>query len=127
MIGQPENPVRVRIGEVIATYPEDRLVDVKWIGLAGNKTGVVVTNSATDLSFPAIGDRGLILESGVYDYYLAKLEFDYAGKVAGTKLGPSGESLVARVVNAGETLIGSPLKNVFLSLTSGGDVIERGQ
>lgn len=100
--------------EVVAAYPDARVIDVKWIDLSIIKRAVRVVQPSDSYSFPSIGEAGLVIGSETTAfYYLGKIEFGYVKKLDPTVINPATKQpWYVQAVDAGETLISNVMNGV---------------
>jgi hypothetical protein len=109
--------------KVTSTNINDRLVNVAWIGRSAGVNNVLVLGSHGNLSFPKVGDVGLVARFENWAYYLGNIEYGYAKKVAGEiKDERTGETILTKLVKDGEVFITNMLKQTFLSFPNSGDM-----
>lgn len=114
--------VKLFMAEVKSTDPENRMVDVSLLGLAESYSGVIVVNDSNSYSFPKVGDRGIIIQSGQYSYYLGKIEFRFKDKLDGkVKDKTTGTVLKPKHVRGGETWIGNLARRAWMEISNSGN------
>jgi len=121
-ISSAPTAVAVLPAEVIAIYPADRVVDIRWLSQEGGKRGVVVTSSHGDYSFPAVGDTGLVLQYGFNFFYIGRIDISYAAKLAGnvrSKL--TGQKLRPTEVDGGEAHLENVAAKSYVRFSNNGD------
>jgi hypothetical protein len=119
----PGISVFIQPAEVLATYNEDRLIDIKWVGMEGTRRGVIVATDCGNSSMPKPGDRGLVIGTGNYFYFIGKIEYDYKSKVEGKYVNKdTGKKETARQVDDGEAYFTNTKTKSWLSLSNSGDM-----
>jgi len=119
----PGTNVFMQPAEVLATYEEDRLIDIKWIGMEGTRRSVVVVNNPGNSSLPQPGDKGLVIGTGNYFYFIGKIEFDYRSKVEGKYVNKdTGKNETAKQVESGEVYVTNTKTKSWLNLPNNGDM-----
>lgn len=114
--------VFVQPAEVVTVNSRNRTVDVKFLGIESGAKDVVVLFGSGDYTMPKEGEYGLILVADNWEYYLGKLEYNYANKVDGKTRDPySGERLIAKAVRGGEIFISNLAKRIRLNLSNTGN------
>ena len=110
-------------GKVIATYPEARVIDVKWPNLDVIKRSVVVVQGSENYSFPKVDEVGLVIGNDVERYYyLGKIEFAYNRRLAGEDKDPAtGKKWPLSLIDAGEVYLLNILTGVGLRFSNSGD------
>ena len=111
-------------GKVIRVDSKNRLIDVLWANMGINKVGVPVINPPGDYSLPAVGSSGLVIGSDVQGhYFLGKVDFGYARKVAGI-INPDTDHKykVRKVVEDGENYYANPIIGSGLHLSNTGNM-----
>lgn len=114
-------PLQVFPAEVTATDPENRVISVKFLGLAEIGNNVIVLNDSGNYSFPRVGERGLVLDAYPYYYYLGKIEYRYKEQIEGAVDRISKVNINAKKVAGGETWIGSVIKKAWLYIANSGN------
>ena len=113
----------IQPAEVLATYEEDRLIDIKWIGMEGTRRSIVVVNNPGNTSMPQPGDRGLVIGTGNHFYFIGKIEYDYRSKVEGKYVNKdTGKKTSAKQVEGGEVYITNTKAKSWLGLINNGDM-----
>ena len=97
--------VIIQAALVRVSKPEDHMIDVEWIGMGGFVHDVSVVNDMTGYSFPAVGDKVLVISTDARSYCLGKIEYDYATKIEGKKDPATKKNIKAKKVLDGETWI----------------------
>lgn len=120
----------VQIGIVKSVVPEDRVIDVNYLGSDRGKQGVIIVTDPGSYSCPRVGDAVLILETDPYAYCIGKIEYNYAQKIAGeypikmTDKDKEAEKVTlpkAKKVEGGETWIGSVIKKAWFYIANSGN------
>jgi hypothetical protein len=109
--------------EVIAAYPDARLVDIKWLNMGVNKRSVYVVQDSGVYSFPKVGEVGLVIGSDESKYYyLGKIEVGYQRRRDGEELNPdTGGKWALRLIKAGEVYLSNVSKGVGLLMSNAGN------
>jgi len=109
-------------GKVRATNPEGRTIDVDWYDAEVIKKGVIVLTPTGNYAFPRKGDVGLVIGNDADGYYwLGKVDFGYARKLAGDLNPETGKKWPVRKVYGGETYITNLLQGIGLFLGNSGN------
>lgn len=109
--------------KITATDPENRLVNVKYLNMSAGVTNVIVLSSHGNLSFPNVGDCGLVLRFENWAYYLGTIEYGFARRIAGElKDETTGQTLLAKLIKDGEVFLNNVKSNLFLALSNNGDI-----
>ena len=115
--------LNVFYGRVIATYPDARVIDVKWPNVNVIKRSVIVVQDSSNYSFPLVGEIGLVIGNDVERYYyLGKIEFGYSQQLEAQSNGPAaGNSWALSLIEAGEVQLLNLLTGAALYLSNSGD------
>lgn len=107
---------------VTAAYPENRTVDVRWLGLDVIKRNVPLVQSSGNYTFPHVGEPGLVIGNDSSGYYwLGKIDFGYNAKLQGEINPTTGEKWPVRKVNPGEILIQHLFQAIGLFIGNSGN------
>ena len=121
-IGSAPTAIAALPAEVMAIYPTNRIIDIRWLSQEGGKRGVVVVSSHGDYSFPKVGDTGLVLQYGFNFFYLGRVDMSYAAKLAGNvrdKL--TGQKLRPTEVDGGEAHLENVATKSYARFANNGD------
>jgi hypothetical protein len=120
-IGKKSLDAELAPAKVIATYPQERTVDVEMANFQARKSGVIVVNNPGNYSFPAVGDMGLVIGQDTTGYYwIGKIEYGFARKISGETDPATGRKYPLREVADGEAYISNPKNGTGLMLSSSG-------
>jgi hypothetical protein len=115
--------VFIQPAEIISVYESDRFADIKWLGMEGTRPGVVIVNNPGNTSMPKPGDRGLVIGTGNYFYFIGKIEYGYVNKVNGNYTNPdTGKVQTSKLVKGGETYLTNTDTKSWLNLPNTGDM-----
>jgi hypothetical protein len=113
--------LKAYLAEITATDPENRLVNVKWLGLAEGKEGVTVLAPVGNYSFPKVGDRGVVIQIGTFDIFIGKIEYNYVKQIAGdVKDALTKSVLLAKKVLDGEVFLSNLPQRAWLYISNTG-------
>lgn len=119
---EPTPGMYVQPAKVIKVDPVQRSVDVKWLGQESGAKDIPILTNPGSFSMPKVGEGCLILLSESWEYYLGKLEYNYANKIEGTTSDPhTGEKIIAKEVKGGEVFLSNLAKRAWMSITNSGD------
>ena len=111
-------------GKVSSVDSSNRTIDVEYLNMGVTKKSVIVINPPGDYSLPEVGSSGLVVGSDVQGYYfLGKIDFGYARKIAGLLDSSTGKKYkIRRVVEGGEGYYANPTIGSWLHLANTGNM-----
>ena len=106
----------IRTAKVQSVDTDNRTVDIIWFGLGTGAHNVPIVNGPSDYSMPSEGDIGLVIGVENNSFYIGKVDYGYAARLADPKtLG------LYKSLSEGDVYISNKKTTAGLALTSLGD------